>query len=138
MLCNLSVLAGSFQDQADYCDPYQESTYKGADHTMCKFCVSRAMLPFTLSVYLHTTYNIVDQDHTTLCAGPSIELPYLACPSPVTQCYCSYTGPVLTPSAGYLIHLSLFILDVGNIHFLFTNVVLRSNCIRVSFKILFW
>ena len=54
------TITGLFQDQADYCDPYQESTYKGADHTMCKFCVSRAMLPFTLSVYLHTTYNIVE------------------------------------------------------------------------------
>ena len=28
------------QDKSDYCDEYRESDYLGAEHTMCKYCVS--------------------------------------------------------------------------------------------------
>ena len=34
----------SFQDQHDYCDTEKISDYKGAEHTMCKFCVSLSLV----------------------------------------------------------------------------------------------
>ena len=61
----------SFQDQHDYCDTEKISDYKGAEHTMCKFCVSLSLvfintilfnITTLLYVSLHIAYHYLHED----------------------------------------------------------------------------
>ena len=39
-IVNENTIDDNVQDKEDYCDDDRKSEYLGADHTMCKYCVS--------------------------------------------------------------------------------------------------